>query len=166
MLPMIWEFPSEPFTERSNNMALINRFFTFLLIGVLSLVLNSCSVSYSFTGTNINYEEVQTFSVENFFNDSGGGPANMEQRFTESLKEFYQRNFLACSVKSLGFDFPCGVKLGGALGATQIQLYAFCLKCNRCPEDLLRWLAISSPSNPSKKLASISSLNIGITLVK
>ncbi|TFV94346.1 hypothetical protein E4S40_09960 [Algoriphagus kandeliae] len=73
-------------------MALINRFFTFLLIVVLGLLLNSCSVSYSFTGTNINYEEVQTFSVENFFNDSGGGPANMEQRFTESLKEFYQRN--------------------------------------------------------------------------
>lgn len=30
--------------------------------------------------------------MENFFNDSGGGPANMEQRFTEALKEYYQRN--------------------------------------------------------------------------
>jgi hypothetical protein len=52
----------------------------------------SCSVKYSFTGTNINYELVKTFSVENFFNDSGGGPANMEQRFTEAIKEYYQRN--------------------------------------------------------------------------
>jgi hypothetical protein len=56
------------------------------------LLFQSCSISYSFTGTNINYDIIKTFSVENFFNDSGGGPANMEQTFTESLKDFYQRN--------------------------------------------------------------------------
>lgn len=63
-----------------------------LLIILLPLLFGGCSVKYSFTGTNINYELVKTFSVENFFNDSGGGPANMEQRFTETLKEYYQRN--------------------------------------------------------------------------
>lgn len=63
-----------------------------MTFGLILLVLSGCSVSYSFTGTNINYELVKTFSVENFFNDSGAGPANMEQRFTEELKEFYQRN--------------------------------------------------------------------------
>jgi hypothetical protein len=62
------------------------------LVILVSLGLQACSVKYSFTGTNINYELVKTFSVENFFNDSGGGPANMEQRFTEALKEYYQRN--------------------------------------------------------------------------
>ena len=65
------------------------------LVPILTLVffaLQACSVKYSFTGTNINYELVKTFSVENFFNDSGGGPANMEQRFTEAIKEYYQRN--------------------------------------------------------------------------
>jgi len=61
-------------------------------IGLVFLLFQSCSVKYSFTGTNINYELVKTFSVDNFFNDSGGGPANMEQRFTEALKEYYQRN--------------------------------------------------------------------------
>lgn len=60
--------------------------------GIVFLLIQSCSVKYSFTGTNINYETTKTFSVENFFNDSGGGPANMEQRFTESIKEYYQRN--------------------------------------------------------------------------
>lgn len=59
---------------------------------VAVMLFPSCAVNYSFTGTNINYELTKTFSVENFFNDSGGGPANMEQRFTEALKEFYQRN--------------------------------------------------------------------------
>uniref|UniRef100_UPI004047EC0D LPS assembly lipoprotein LptE n=1 Tax=Algoriphagus sp. TaxID=1872435 RepID=UPI004047EC0D len=63
-----------------------------LLVLLLPLIISGCSVKYSFTGTNINYELVKTFSVENFFNDSGGGPANMEQRFTETLKEYYQRN--------------------------------------------------------------------------
>lgn len=66
-----------------------------LRLAIISLILvicQSCSVKYSFTGTNINYELVKTFSVDNFFNDSGGGPANMEQRFTEAIKEYYQRN--------------------------------------------------------------------------
>lgn len=62
------------------------------LLMVMILGLQACAVKYSFTGTNINYELVKTFSVENFFNDSGGGPANMEQRFTEAIKEYYQRN--------------------------------------------------------------------------
>ena len=65
----------------------IASFFALIL-----LVCQGCAVKYSFTGTNINYELVRTFSVENFFNDSGGGPANMEQRFTEAIKEYYQRN--------------------------------------------------------------------------
>ncbi len=69
----------------------INKWPAFFLVGVI-LLLQACSVKYSFTGTNINYEMVKTFSVDNFFNDSGGGPANMEQRFTEALKEYYQRN--------------------------------------------------------------------------
>lgn len=64
----------------------------FFFCGLILLGFTSCAVKYSFTGTNINYELVKTFSVENFFNDSGGGPANMEQLFTESLKEYYQRN--------------------------------------------------------------------------
>ena len=69
----------------------LNRRFVPLLTLIL-LALQACSVKYSFTGTNIDYNLVKTFSVENFFNDSGGGPANMEQRFTESLKDYYQRN--------------------------------------------------------------------------
>jgi hypothetical protein len=62
------------------------------LLLIVPLLLYSCSVRYSFTGTNINYDLTQSFSVENFFNDSGGGPANLGQVFTESLKEYYQRN--------------------------------------------------------------------------
>ena len=71
-------------------------------MGLGFLLLQSCSIKYSFTGTNINYELVKTFSVDNFFNDSGGGPANMEQRFTEAIKEYYQRNTSLELVRSNG----------------------------------------------------------------
>jgi hypothetical protein len=55
-------------------------------------LLFSCKVEYSFTGTTLDYNVTKTFSVENFFNDSGGGPANMGQLFTENLKDYFQRN--------------------------------------------------------------------------
>ena len=87
---MTSEYPNVRSIEKSNNM-ILNR-SSLVLFLVLSMGLSACSIKYSFTGTNINYELVKSFSVENFFNDSGGGPANMEQRFTEALKEYYQRN--------------------------------------------------------------------------
>lgn len=71
-------------------------------LGLVFLLFQSCSIKYSFTGTNINYDLVKTFSVDNFFNDSGGGPANMEQRFTEAIKEYYQRNTSLELIRSNG----------------------------------------------------------------
>jgi hypothetical protein len=65
---------------------------TLFALGLIFFLFQSCSVKYSFTGTNIDYNLVKTFTVDNFFNDSGGGPANIEQKFTEALKEYYQRN--------------------------------------------------------------------------
>lgn len=61
-------------------------------LGLTFLLLWSCKVEYSFTGTTLDYNVTKTFSVENFFNDSGGGPANMGQLFTENLKDYFQRN--------------------------------------------------------------------------
>jgi hypothetical protein len=61
-------------------------------LGLALLLLGSCKVEYSFTGTTLDYNVTKTFSVENFFNDSGGGPANMGQLFTENLKDYFQRN--------------------------------------------------------------------------
>jgi len=56
------------------------------------LIFTACRIEYSFTGTTLDYNVTRSFSVENFFNDSGGGPANMGQLFTETLKEYFQRN--------------------------------------------------------------------------
>lgn len=90
---MTSESPKERYIGKSNNMTLSKRKIANMVCWVIfSILMQACAVSYSFTGTNLNYDLTKTFSVENFFNDSGGGPANMEQLFTESLKEFYQRN--------------------------------------------------------------------------
>lgn len=78
-----------------------NKLLVFAL-GLVIILFQSCAVKYSFTGTNIDYNLVKTFTVENFFNDSGGGPANVEQKFTESLKEYYQRNTQLELVRSNG----------------------------------------------------------------
>jgi hypothetical protein len=66
------------------------RLFSAFAPVLLAFFLTSCGV-YSFTGTTIS-SDIQNISVANFFNNSGGGPANLSQTLTESLKEYYQRN--------------------------------------------------------------------------
>jgi hypothetical protein len=60
------------------------------LLFVLLLPLQGCGV-YSFTGANID-PEIKTVSIANFFNEATLGPPDLSQRFTESLKEFFQNN--------------------------------------------------------------------------
>jgi len=62
-------------------------FFSIILLVVFT---TSCIV-YSFTGANVQVD-VKTYSVANFFNDTGGGPPNIEQNFTNELQDFFQRN--------------------------------------------------------------------------
>lgn len=57
-----------------------------------------CGV-YTFTGTNTT---AQTITVLNFYNDTGQGPATMSQRFTELLRDYYQRNTSLSIVESDG----------------------------------------------------------------
>tara|TARA_R110000737_G_C14586561_1_gene486699 strand:- start:1407 stop:1997 length:591 start_codon:yes stop_codon:yes gene_type:complete len=89
MLLWIWGSLKERFIGRSSNMT-FNKIGLWLLS--LSLLVASCKIEYSFTGTTLDYNVTKTFSVANFFNDSGGGPANMGQLFTEDLKDYFQRN--------------------------------------------------------------------------
>lgn len=46
---------------------------------------------YSFDGASINYDQTKTLSIATFVNDSGGGPPNMGQTFSEGLKDYFQR---------------------------------------------------------------------------
>ncbi len=55
---------------------------------VFATVLWGCGV-YSFTGAST---AADTIHVEEFFNNTDLAPANIAQNFTNSLKDFYQRN--------------------------------------------------------------------------
>jgi hypothetical protein len=54
------------------------------------LLLNSCGI-YSFNGTNID-PAVRTISISTITNNAPQGPAFLTQRFTEDLKDYFQRN--------------------------------------------------------------------------
>ncbi len=60
------------------------------LLPLLLLVPTSCGI-YSFTGINLD-PNIKTVAIANFYNNSGGGPANLSQTFTERLKDYYQGN--------------------------------------------------------------------------
>ena len=56
----------------------------------ISLMTTGCGV-YSFNGTNID-PAVRTISIATIQNNSPSGPAFLTQRFTEDLKDYFQRN--------------------------------------------------------------------------
>ncbi len=62
-----------------------------IILFVLGVTLNSCRVSYSFTGVSLD-PRIKTISVENFYNEAYDGPANMSILFTETLRDYFQKN--------------------------------------------------------------------------
>ncbi|NJN41180.1 MAG: LptE family protein [Flammeovirgaceae bacterium] len=64
---------------------------------VISLLLFGCN--YSFTGASTSAD---TISVDNFFNNTDLGPANLGATFTNNLKDYYQRNSSLSVVASGG----------------------------------------------------------------
>ena len=61
-----------------------------LLCWPLLLLCGGCGV-YSFNGTNID-PAVKTFSIQTFQNSAPNAPAYLTQRFTEDIKDYFQRN--------------------------------------------------------------------------
>ncbi len=84
------KFGSQPICQLSlgRKRVRINR----VILGVLSglLLLTGCSV-YSFSGTNID-PTVHTFSIQTIQNSTALAPSFISQRFTEDLKDYFQRN--------------------------------------------------------------------------
>ncbi len=56
----------------------------------IGLLLSGCGF-YSFNGTNID-PAIRTISIQTIQNNSPTGPAFLTQRFTEDLKDYFQRN--------------------------------------------------------------------------
>src|SRR5687767_4134833 len=61
-----------------------------MLLLPLCFGLSGCGV-YSFNGTNID-AAIRTFSIQTIQNNSPTGPSFLTQRFTEDMKDYFQRN--------------------------------------------------------------------------
>ncbi|MCC2546289.1 LPS assembly lipoprotein LptE [Hymenobacter sp. BT175] len=53
-------------------------------------LLSGCGI-YSFTGTNID-PTIKTISIQTFQNNASNGPSFISQRFTETFRDYFQRN--------------------------------------------------------------------------
>lgn len=71
---------------------------TVMVLG--SVFLTSCGI-YSFKQGSIP-PDIKTISVANIYNESGAGPPNIGQTFTEKLKGYYQQNSRLTLVNSNG----------------------------------------------------------------
>jgi hypothetical protein len=61
------------------------------LLALPVLLLGSGCGVYSFNGTSID-PSVKTFSIQTFQNNAPNAPAYLSQRFTEDIKDYFQRN--------------------------------------------------------------------------
>lgn len=58
------------------------------MILLYPLILSACGI-YSFSGVNITAE---TITITDFYNDADNGPPDLAQRFSNEIKDYYQRN--------------------------------------------------------------------------
>lgn len=66
----------------------LHALLTVLVLAAACLGFSGC-ISYSFTGAATNATTIQ---VDNFYNNTDLGPANLAPNFTNRLKDYYQRN--------------------------------------------------------------------------
>jgi hypothetical protein len=76
--------------------AITNRFVCILkkyifLLFITAFLVGCAGAKFTFTGANLS-PEIKTLTIINFYNDATDGPANLGINFTESLKEYFQRN--------------------------------------------------------------------------
>lgn len=69
----------------------IKKITRFAFILSLLIVVNSCSISYKFNGSSINYEKVKTISIADFPIKSDYVYAPLATKFNEDLKDIFIR---------------------------------------------------------------------------
>ena len=75
----------------------------YLAMSVAALLLTiACSISYSFTGTNINYDVIKTIQIDKIANRAPYGWAPMEAMFNNELQDKYANSTRLRLVKRNG----------------------------------------------------------------
>ncbi|MCE5331334.1 MAG: LPS assembly lipoprotein LptE [Bacteroidales bacterium] len=68
------------------------RFIKILVILIIFLVSNSCTVSFKFNGAYIDYTKIKTISITDFINTAELVYAPLSQEFTEKLRDVYTKS--------------------------------------------------------------------------
>jgi hypothetical protein len=63
----------------------------FLMLLVVTLILSSCSISYKFNGSSVDYSKTKTISIVDFPNTAELIYPPLAQEFTESLRDAYTK---------------------------------------------------------------------------
>lgn len=64
---------------------------TALIISLLGIICMACSISYSFTGSSIDYETTKSITISDFPNQAPLIYPPLAQKFTEELKDLFIR---------------------------------------------------------------------------
>ncbi len=62
-----------------------------ILYAIFGVICTACSISYSFSGSSIDYETTKTITISDFPNQAALVSPPLAQRFTETLKDIYIR---------------------------------------------------------------------------
>lgn len=138
MLPAIWGYRSERYTEKLKNISLKNKLVFASSLSLLLVIPFIQGCHYSMSGASTLAETIQ---VEDFFNNTDLGPANLGQTFTNKLKDYYQQNSSLRVVKENG-----QLVLEGMVTTYQITQLA----------------PVSGGSNQTGDLAALTRLTIGV----
>lgn len=101
----------------------------FILISLLlTLLLAGCSIKYSLNGASIDYTKIKTVSITDFQNLAPTVYPPLAQRFTEDLKDRFQRQTRLRDIPTNGDLSIEGEIVGYDLSAEAVQENAFAAK--------------------------------------
>ena len=95
---------------------------------LLTLLLAGCSIKYSLNGASIDYTKIKTVSISDFQNLAPTVYPPLAQRFTEDLKDRFQRQTRLRDIPTNGDLSIEGEIVGYDLSAEAVQENAFAAK--------------------------------------
>ena len=95
---------------------------------LLTLLLAGCSIKYSLNGASIDYTKIKTVSITDFQNLAPTVYPPLAQRFTEDLKDRFQRQTRLRDIPTQGDLSIEGEIVGYDLSAEAVQENAFAAK--------------------------------------
>ena len=136
-----------------------------LMLGLAATT--ACSVSYYFTGTNINYDIIKTIQIDNIANRAPYGWAPMEAMFNNKLQDAYANQTRLRLVKRggdlqiageiTGYDqYNKGISADGLSSQVQLKMTVnIRYRNNKSNENWERQFTATTQYDANKQLATV-----------